>query len=157
MRHIHPVSPALLMSLLLCHAGLGSAQDLKGISDPTRPPASLIAKRAGASASEPAMSASAAEAASAAVAAAAASAAAARAINLAAIRYDVGRSEGLALINGEWVHVGDKVHGMSVMSITQDAVLLSGAKGVRRLKLFEEPEDLSKPARTARRGRKEKK
>jgi Leucine-rich repeat (LRR) protein len=130
--------------------------DLKGIGDPTRPPASLMPKRA-ASSSEPAASNAAASEAAASAASAAAEAAA-NSTALSAIRYDVSRSEGLALINEQWVQAGDKVNNMSVLSITQDAVLLSGPKGIRRLRLFAEPEDdVGKPTRTARRGRKEKK
>lgn len=157
MTRIHPILSFLLAALLSWQLVPmpAQAQDLKGIGDPTRPPGrSSMARRGAGAASEPEMSASAVEAAA---AASAAAAAAASATNLSAIRYDVSKSEGLALINDEWVRAGDKVKGMSVISITQDTVLLSGAKGVRRLKLFEDPEDVGKPARTAKRGRKEKK
>lgn len=155
MTWIHSFSSRfLLLALLLTQLASAQAQDLKGIGDPTRPPARLWVKRGADAASEPAMSASAVEAAA---AASAAAAAAASATHLSAIRYDVRTSEGLALINDEWVSVGDKVKGMSVMSIAQDAVLLNGPKGARRLTLFEDPEDRGKPARTAKRGRKEKK
>ena len=136
--------------------GWAEIADLKGIGDPTRPPAHLIKRSA--SASEPAAANSAMAAEAAASAASAAAEVVANTTALSAIRYDVSRSEGLALINEQWVQAGDKVNNMSVLSITQDAVLLSGPKGVRRLKLFAEPEDdVGKPTRTAKRGRKEKK
>ena len=156
MRRINHTLARLCIALLMWQAlpGWAAIPDLTGIGDPTRPPARALSRRGSGAASEPEMSASAVEAAA---AASAAAAIAASATNLSAIRYEASKSEGLALINDEWVSVGDKVKGMSVLSITQNAVLLSGPKGVRRLKLFEDPEDLGKPARTARRGRKEKK
>lgn len=143
----------LAVVLLVWPLAPTQAQALKGIGDPTRPPARLFARQAADSAGAPALSASAVEAAQ---AASAAAAAAASATKLSAIRYDVSKSEGLALINDEWVSTGDKVKGLSVVSITRDAVLLSGPKGTRRLTMFEDPPEQGKPARTARRGRKEK-
>lgn len=154
MRPIKQLLPCLGMAMLMWQALPASAQfdGLKGISDPTRPPAALMRKREGAGSEASA----AAEAA--ASAAAAAAEAAANATGLSAIRYDVTNSEGTALINQQWVKTGEKVNSWHVMSITRDAVLLSGPKGVRRLTLFaNESEDLSKPTRSARRGRKEKK
>ena len=162
MSRINDTLIKICMVLSMWHAlpGWAAVPDLKGIGDPTRPPPSMLHKHA-ASGSDGGSSNGAASAEDAEAASSAASAAAEKAANaseLSAIRYDVSRSEGLALINEQWVQAGDKVNNMSVVSITQDAVLLSGPKGVRRLKLFAEPEEnVGKPARTARRGRKEKK
>jgi hypothetical protein len=151
MRRIKQLMPCLGVAMLMWQALPASAQfdGLKGISDPTRPPAALTRKRDG----------GASDAAAAAEAAASAAAeAAANATGLSAIRYDVTNSEGTALINQQWVKAGEKVNSWHVMSITRDAVVLSGPKGVRRLTLFtDESEDLSKPTRSAKRGRKEKK
>lgn len=149
-----------LLPWLPLSAAAGEA-DLRGVGDPTKPPPSVMARQLGSGSGSPAE-----EAASAAAAAAAASAAAAeaaeaeataRALKLTGIRIDVGSGEGVALIGDDVVKVGDKVRGLTVVSITHDTVELKGPSGARRLVLPDVIDQSRAPARAAKRGRKDKK
>ncbi|TAK92920.1 MAG: hypothetical protein EPO09_14260 [Aquabacterium sp.] len=149
-----------LMALLPWPA-LSGEVDLRGIGDPTRPPPRVVARQAGAggagSGSPEVDAVAAAAAASAASAAAAEAEATARALTLSGIRINLDRGDGVAVIGDEVVKVGDKVHGMTVVSITHDTVELKGPTGARRLTLPDVIDQSRAPARAAKRGRKDKK
>jgi hypothetical protein len=123
---------------------------LKGIADPTRPPAEML-RRAASGGNGAASAASSPEEAASAVPPAAP-------LALYSIRYDDANSEGIALINEQLVKPGDTINGLTILTISRDAVVLSGPNGVRRLTLFGEVDDMSKkPARKHKRRRKEEK
>ena len=148
-----------LMAMLPLMAVSGEP-DLRGVGDPTKPPPSVWARQlggAGAPADDAASAAAAAAAASAASAAAAEAEATARALTVTAIRINLGTGEGVAVVGEEVVKVGDKLRGMTVVSITHDTVQLQGPKESRRLVLPDVIEPSRAAARTAKRGRKERK
>jgi len=140
-----------LAAACLAYVGPVQAQEwLKGIADPTRPPAELM-RRPAASGAEAASAASAPQDAASKVPSPAP-------LALSLIRYDDTRSEGLALINDQLVKAGDTINGVTILSISRDAVVLSGPNGVRRLTIFGEVDDMSqKPVRKHKRRRKEEK
>lgn len=151
-----------LVALVLPLKAMSGEQDLRGVADPTRPPPNVMARQlsgagAGMSPEEAASAAAAAAAASAANAAAAEAEALNRALTLYGIRINRGSGEGVALVGEEVVKVGDKVRGLTVVSITHDTVELKGPAGARRLKLPDVIEQSGAPARAAKRGRKDKK
>jgi hypothetical protein len=144
-------SALALAFMCLVYVRPAAAQDwLKGIADPTRPPAEML-RRAASSGNGAASGASSPEEAASAVPPAAP-------LALYSIRYDAVNSEGIALINEQLVKAGDTINGLTILTISRDAVVLSGPNGVRRLTLFGEVEDMSKkPARKHKRRRKEEK
>lgn len=142
-----------LLPMLAC----AGEPDLRGVGDPTRPPASAWARQLGSASASPEEAASAAAAASAASAAAAEAEATARALRVSAIRIDLATGEGVAIVGEELVKVGDKVRGMTVVAITRDAVELKGPKESRRLVLPDVIEQSRAAARAAKRGRKDRK
>lgn len=159
-----------LIGLLLCgpFVASGAEPDLRGLGDPTRPPASVLARQstlgAGpASGSHAGSAPMAAEAPASAASAPASSASAASApeahtLRVSAIRIDLYTGVGVAVVGDDVVHVGDKVKDMTVVSITQEAVELKGPQGMRRLVLPDAIEQSqAKAGRAAKRGRKERK
>lgn len=154
------VNVLLGLMALLPLAAVSGEPDLRGVGDPTKPPPGVLARQlggGGASADDAAAAAAAAAAASAASAAAAEAAAEAKALALTGIRINLGNGEGVAVVGDEVVKVGDKVRGMTVVSITHDTVELKGPAGARRLKLPDVIDQSRAPARAAKRGRKDKK
>lgn len=167
------VSASLVV--LLSFAAQAVEPDLKGVTDPTKPPAGVMLKmlgdRPGRAARSGSGEASAAEALSAMSAASGASAAAgaasaasgaessrADAWAVTSIRIDRATGEGVALIGDELVRVGDTLHGVKVMDISASEVTLKGPEGMRKLVLPDVIEQSrAKAARPAKRGRKEKK
>ncbi|MDO9236743.1 MAG: hypothetical protein Q7U28_12040 [Aquabacterium sp.] len=136
------------------------AQEIAGITDPTRaPPGVLLKTQGGAGPSGAGSGAGAEDAAMAASGAASAASAAApppAKMVLGAIRYDIESGMGVALLDGQAVMVGAKVGGMTVLSITRNEVMLKGHGGIKRLTLIDETDKSGPPAaKTARRGRKE--
>lgn len=148
-----------LVALMLPLKAMSGEQDLRGVADPTRPPPNVMARQLGGAGAgvSPEEAAAAAAAASAANAAAAEAEALNRALTLYGIRINHGSGEGVALVGEEVVKVGDKVRGLTVVSITHDTVELKGPAGARRLKLPDVIEQSGAPARAAKRGRKDKK
>ena len=148
---------ALLAGVPLLTVG---AQEIAGITDPTRAPPGLMLKTQG-GAGPSGVGAGAEDAAMAASGAASAASAAApppAKIVLGAIRYDIESGVGVALLDGQAVMVGAKVGGMTVLSITRNEVTLKGPGGIKRLTLIDETDKSGPPAaKTARRGRKETK
>ena len=167
--------------LLLCLSGLLGAllsvtvaavePDLKGVTDPTRPPAGVMLKMTGEGSGrglKSVVSDGAAAAALAAMPAASGASAPAGAASPAAegpadrwavtsIRIDRASGEGVAIVGEELVKVGDTLHGMKVLGISSSEVQLKGPDGVRKLALPDVIEQSrAKPARAAKRGRKEK-
>jgi len=154
------VNVLLGLMALLPLAAVSGEPDLRGVGDPTKPPPGVLARQlggGGASADDAAAAAAAVAAASAASAAAAEAAAEAKALALTGIRINLGNGEGVAVVGDEVVKVGDKVRGMTVVSITHDTVELKGPAGARRLKLPDVIDQSRAPARAAKRGRKDKK
>jgi hypothetical protein len=159
LRSFLPGAGALALLMGLFAAGsLHAQQDaLKGIGDPTRAPAGVTGKQA---AGTPG---------SAAPAASGASSPEDEAekpkpvvLTLQAIRYDLGNGQAVAMINDELVHIGDKVSGLSVVSISRNVAVLKGPAGQRRLVLLLESEEMDPKSVTdkggaAKRGRKESK
>lgn len=168
--------------LLLCLSGLLGAllsltvaavePDLKGVTDPTRPPAGVMLKMTGDGSGrglKSVVSDGTAAAALAAMPAASGASAPAGAASgaedgqtdrwaVTSIRIDRATGEGVALVGEELVRVGDTVNGMKVLDISSSAVHLKGPDGVRKLVLPDVIEQSrAKPARAAKRGRKEKK
>ena len=150
--------------------------DLKGVSDPTKPPPGVMLKmtgegHAGHGAKSDERGVPGADALAAMSAASAASGASAPASTasgadaghvdpwvVTSIRIDLATGQGVALVGDEVVMVGDKVHGMSVVAISASEVQLKGPDGIRKLVLADANEpSRAKPARAAKRGRKEKK
>jgi hypothetical protein len=130
---------------LLCPLGLHASDGfLKGVSDPTRPPAVVKAAMAGPDA--------------------AASAASAppppppHVPVLGAIRYDRNTQRGVALIDDQLVNVGDKVGDDMVTAITHDTVTLKGPAGTQRLSLLliDPPTPSASTPRTAKKKRSRK-
>lgn len=152
-RMTHIISALVSTALLLGAASY--ADEIKGLSDPTRPPPGLMPPPAG-QAGDPSARGMQAE-----PAASAASAPPPEvALSLDAIRYSETSGEAVALINEELVRPGDKVANMTVLSIAPNEVLLKGAAGVKRLKLLPSADEAaSQPAPkkvgAAKRGRKE--
>lgn len=148
-----------LVALMLPLKAMSGEQDLRGVSDPTKPPPHVMARQLGGAGAgvSPEEAASAAAAASAANAAAAEAEALNRALTLYGIRINHGSGEGVALVGEEVVKVGDKVRGLTVVSITHHTVELKGPAGARRLTLPDVIEQSGAPARAAKRGRKDKK
>lgn len=147
---------------LLPLAAVSAEPDLRGVGDPTKPPPGVLARQLGGAggsmpADDAAAAAAVAAAASAASAAAAEAAAESKALALTGIRINLGSGEGVALVGDEVVKVGDKVRGMTVVSITHDTVELKGPAGARRLTLPDVIDQSRAPARAAKRGRKDKK
>jgi len=141
---------ALVVMSLVFVRPVAAQEWLKGIADPTRPPAEML-RRAASSGNGAASGASSPEEAASAVPPAAP-------LALYSIRYDAVNSEGIALINEQLVKTGDTINGLTILTISRDAVVLSGPNGVRRLTLFGEVDDMSKkPARKHKRRRKEEK
>lgn len=138
--------------------GHGLASALQGIGDPTRPPPGVVLKRNAAGEVIPTGPAGSASAASAPV-----DQPKPVALTLQAIRYEPSTKYAAAVINDEMVEVGDKVAGMTVMSISRSEAVLKGPAGLRKLTLrFEiEDEKTSTPdareGAAAERGRKESK
>jgi len=160
----HPARGGVIVLLglmaLLPLAAVSGEPDLRGVGDPTKPPPGVLARQlggGGASADDAAAAAAAVAAASAASAAAAEASAEAKALALTGIRINLGSGEGVAVVGDEVVKVGDKVRGMTVVSITHDTVELKGPAGARRLKLPDVIDQSRAPARAAKRGRKDKK
>lgn len=158
------VTVLLGLMALLPLAAVSGEPDLRGVGDPTKPPPGVLARQLGGAGSgvpadDAAAAAAVAAAASAASAAAAEAEAAAeaKALALTGIRINLGSGEGVAVVGDEVVKVGDKVRGMTVVSITHDTVELKGPAGARRLKLPDVIDQSRAPARAAKRGRKDKK
>ncbi|MGQ0598630.1 hypothetical protein [Aquabacterium sp.] len=156
------VTVLLGLMALLPLAAVSGEPDLRGVGDPTKPPPGVLARQLGGAGSgvpadDAAAAAAVAAAASAASAAAAEAAAEAKALALTGIRINLGSGEGVAVVGDEVVKVGDKVRGMTVVSITHDTVELKGPAGARRLKLPDVIDQSRAPARAAKRGRKDKK
>lgn len=149
--------------------------DLKGVTDPTRPPPGVMLKMTGGGSGRGARSgagdASAAEALSAMAAASGASAASGAAsaasgadaakaeiLGVSSIRINLSTGEGVAIVGDDVVRIGDTVRGMKVVSITASEVQLKGPEGIRKLQLPDVIEQSrATNARAAKRGRKEKK
>lgn len=151
---------------LLSLAALSAEPDLRGVGDPTKPPPGVVVRQSsGAGRALPAEDAASAAAVAEAAAAAASAAAAAqaeaevtaKALALTGIRVNLDSGEGVAVVGEEVVKVGDKVHGLTVVSITHDTVVLKGPAGTRRLTLPDVIDQSRAPARAAKRGRKDKK
>lgn len=167
--------------LLLCLSGLLGAllsltvaavePDLKGVTDPTRPPAGVMLKMTGEGSGrglKSVVSDGAAASALAAMPVASGASAPAGASSadggqadrwaVTSIRIDRASGEGVAIVGEELVKVGDTLHGMKVLGISSSEVQLKGPDGVRKLVLPDVIEQSrAKPARAAKRGRKEKK
>lgn len=169
--HVHLMGLVALVGALLSLAVAAVEPDLKGVMDPTRPPAGVMLKMTGENAGRAVKSvvndgpAAAALAAMPAASGASASAGAASSSNdgsadrwsVTSIRIDRASGEGVALVGDELVRVGDTVHGMKVLGISSSEVQLKGPDGVRKLALPDVIEQSrAKPARAAKRGRKEK-
>lgn len=124
----------------------GGAEPLKGVGDPTRPPPGLMpdAGRADGGGRGPGVALTGLGAQATAAAASAAQAGAGKAtfgpLVLQAIRYDAFAGQGLALISGQWVQAGERVHGMRVQSVSRDAVVLKGQGGLKRLSMSPQPD-----------------
>lgn len=152
---------------LFCVVGAGlaasalAAGDLKGVSDPTRPPPGLFRPASGAPVGAPAMGGTAPASASAALAAAsaasAASAPAPRALRLQAIRHNGASGGGVAMIDGELVELGGRLAGgWTLSAMNSDEVWITGPAGQRRLTLLGGDTQTDKPrAASGRRARKE--
>lgn len=152
----------LWLSPLIANA---TEPDLRGVSDPTRPPPGVMLKQSGATAgstpAEAIAATAAATTASGAVAAASAASApsapesALHGLGVTSIRIDLGSGEGVAVVGDEVVKVGDKVRGMTVIDITPDTVVLKSKTETRRLVLPDVIEQSRASARAAKRGRKD--
>ncbi|HEX5355623.1 MAG TPA: hypothetical protein VFW93_05375 [Aquabacterium sp.] len=171
-----PLRKALLtlgagLAFLLALTAHAVEPDLKGVTDPTKPPSGVMLKMLGDRAGRGARSGSgesgAAEAQAAMPAASGASAPAAAASGadssqpdpwaVSSIRIDLATGDGVALVGDELVKVGDTVHGMKVVAISASEVHLKGPEGIRKLVLPDVIEQSrAKTARAAKRGRKEK-
>lgn len=163
------------LTVLLGVAAHAVEPDLKGVTDPTKPPSGVMLKmlgdRAGRGSKSAASESAAADAVSAMPAASGASAAASAASSasgaaveksdpwaVSSIRIDLATGEGVAIVGDDLVHVGDTVRGMKVVAITASEVQLKGPEGIRKLQLPDVIEQSgAKSARAAKRGRKEKK
>lgn len=173
---------AVRIGLLIVGAGMVLAfsataravePDLKGVTDPTKPPSGVLLRmmgdRAGrglrSTAGETATALSAMPASSGASAAAGSASAATGSeaskptpLSVSSIRVDLATGEGVAIVGDDLVHVGDTVRGMRVVAITASEVQLKGPEGIRKLQLPDVIEQSgAKAARAAKRGRKEMK
>jgi hypothetical protein len=140
------MTPRVLSGLLMCAACvLTQAADLKGVLDPTRPPAGLVPAVGGASGAVQ-MGMSPVRAAS-----------VPTPLVLQAIRIDHMGGAGVAMINGQLLNEGQQVQGYTVVSITAQEVWLKGPSGSRRMALVDELSKTgSSKAPAAKRGRKER-
>lgn len=139
-------------------AGLAwSASDLKGVTDPTRPPPGLFRPAPGAKGTGPAAALAPDAASAASVAASAASAPAPHTLRLQAIRHNGASGGGVAMIDGQLIELGGRVPGgWTLSAMNSDEVWLSGPAGQRRLTLLGGDTQTDKPrAASGRRARKE--
>jgi hypothetical protein len=141
------MTPRVLSGLLMCAACvLTQAADLKGVLDPTRPPAGLAPVTGAASGVAHGSGALPAHAAS-----------APAPLVLQAIRIDHQGGAGVAMINDQLLVEGERIQGYTVVSITAQEVLLKGPSGTRRMALVDElSKSGSLQAPAAKRGRKER-
>jgi hypothetical protein len=104
---------------------------LYALPDPTRPPAGMVPVPPGAAGAN-----SADQAASAAATASAPAAAKAPLNQLTLVRVDAKTGQGLAMIGGRMVRVGDTVGGAMVTAVDATGVTLSTTRGLRRMSLW---------------------
>lgn len=156
-------TPGAWAALLCATFGVGlaasalAAGDLKGVSDPTRPPPGMFRPAPGAPVGVPGAPGAAVPASAAVAAASAASAPVARPLRLQAIRHNGASGGGVAMIDGALVELGGRLPGgWTLSAMNSDEVWITGPAGQRRLTLLGGDTQTDKPrAASGRRARKE--